>query len=434
VSFLKIDIFHGGKEYRGYRMLKIYISRIFWIFLKKAKSLLSALQRYGLVGGANNFAEKTAKLYPENNIITVLCAINRTYEMPFAVMVRSLLDNLESGWKVRLFVISNDITEESKNKILESLDLNKINIEWLRMSDSLFEKLDKLAKYEYFGVEVYWRLLVTDLLPEDIKKVLYLDSDILVTDSISDLWKVNLGNYPAAAVPRYPEFFNCGVLLINLAKWRESDIGWQAIKYIEKKRESITWRVQDALNFVLKYKWIELDKKWNIGAYSVDESIPKGIIHFWCDRKPWQVIYKDCPLKKEFFRYLDKTSWKGLRIKELSYADLLFVKFFELIRGIVKKIEVTRGAVKKIEGSQFADAYFNALKDIEELVNKIKSDKKNSRKSLLDSEKLRNLTSFCLKYEFYLKSQMENSKTGERYNPYVLGVNRLEEEDARCPE
>jgi lipopolysaccharide biosynthesis glycosyltransferase len=86
---------------------------------------------------------------------------------------------------------------------------------------------------------VMWhKVLLPDLLPQ-LDKVLYLDTDIVITDELWPLWDTDFRGVSLAAVSNvmvpdqwgypgrlgvaYADYFNTGVLLLNLQKMRGTD-------------------------------------------------------------------------------------------------------------------------------------------------------------------------------------------------------------------
>ncbi|WP_036830420.1 glycosyltransferase family 8 protein, partial [Photobacterium sanctipauli] len=103
-----------------------------------------------------------------------------------------------------------------------------------------------------------------DFFDLEVETVLYIDVDAIVVDSISDLFNQELEEYVIAAVdipfaeceehcPLPPEFnyFNSGVLLFNLKRWRDEKYRSQIVNYILDNSKSIEYPDQDALNGVL---------------------------------------------------------------------------------------------------------------------------------------------------------------------------------------
>ena len=200
--------------------------------------------------------------------ISVVTTADDRYAMPFAAMVCSALYHLSSTYKLHMFVLGDGMTEKNKRKILESVNSERCIIEWVSPPN---ESLQDLKLTDHFVTAVYYRLLISDLLPQTIDKVIYLDSDLVVNEDLGRLWSVEVENYYLLAVPdigtpniaagllNYKDlgisgdqpYFNAGVLLVNFKKWREDNIGLKIIEYVRQHSNYIRWADQDGLNAVL---------------------------------------------------------------------------------------------------------------------------------------------------------------------------------------
>lgn len=148
----------------------------------------------------------------------------------------------------------------------------------------------------------YFRYFISEFLDEE--KALYLDSDLIITNSLDELFKINLDGVFIAAVPDilvkhlYQEYnFNAGVMLINTTLWKQYNINQLALdlsnQYINELRDSD----QSVLNILFENHWLELDKQFNyqigIDSLGVPELIEDlgdqipTIIHFNSQIKPW---------------------------------------------------------------------------------------------------------------------------------------------------
>src|ERR1041384_4150254 len=117
--------------------------------------------------------------------IIMACGADDAYAMPLAVTVRSLLDNLEREASVRLFVIDGGLSEESKKRLRESWPADRLRVEWLKPDLST---LDGVKTSGHIPITSYFRLLVPDLLPADVERAIYLDSDLVVLGNLAKLW------------------------------------------------------------------------------------------------------------------------------------------------------------------------------------------------------------------------------------------------------
>ncbi|MEC4985056.1 MAG: glycosyltransferase family 8 protein [Oscillatoria sp. PMC 1068.18] len=295
----------------------------------------------------------TTQLFKPQENPSIVCAADDRYAMPLTVAVRSVLANLKSYPQVKLFLIDGGISPENKEKFLQSLNPEQIELHWLQPDQS---KLTKMKVKGHVSLASYYRLLIPELLPGSLQKVIYLDSDLVVNADIGKLWNIDVGDYYLLAVQDlgvpyvgcpvgllnyqelgYPadyKYFNAGVLVINLQKWREENIGKKVINYIQENLEFVRWWDQDGLNAVLAGKWGELDYKWNqqppIYGYGepswkpsplkkeLSEEVCQDIIdnpyivHYVTSRKPWRYDSLH-PRRDLFFHYLDMTAWAGWR-------------------------------------------------------------------------------------------------------------------------
>ncbi|WP_396126164.1 glycosyltransferase family 8 protein [Anaerobacillus sp. CMMVII] len=180
----------------------------------------------------------------------------------------------------------------------------------------------------YITKETYFRILLPELLSSKIKKVLYLDCDLIVKKDISELWNTDIKKYILAAVDessmfgsgrrrrlkkelgisKRSRYFNAGVLLLNLKKWRKDGVSERIVNYL-KRHPKLTFMDQDALNAVLHNEWHQLDYKWNYTTYHWDQfpHVKPAIIHFCGWRKPWN---SDIRYKEEYFKYLKSSMWE----------------------------------------------------------------------------------------------------------------------------
>lgn len=119
--------------------------------------------------------------------------------------------------------------------------------------ENLVEKLDVTELYEqefhecvnetaYCTPYTLLRLLA-DLIPEIPDKLLYLDMDIMIANDIKQLWDIDVTEYEYAAVKeKYgcwlirPDYFNAGMLLLNMARIRETGLLVKARELIRTKK------------------------------------------------------------------------------------------------------------------------------------------------------------------------------------------------------
>lgn len=297
----------------------------------------------------------------EESIRVVLAADDR-YSMPLAVAIKSVATNCKSDRRLLFTVIQNGISQENRERIESSLfhpdRLPNVDIEWIEANIEALGDL-KIA-HHYMNPIIYSRLLIPGLLPKDVRKVLYLDSDIVATEDVSELWDTDMRQKSLLAVqdrigvvsargglPNYLElgiaadakYFNSGVLVMDLDRWRALGISQRVLDYTRTHRDIIQMGDQDGLNAVLFDDWGEVEFRWNWQIIPrnhrgspqhcwVSDFGGKSIIHFVTSEKPWLpgCQYEE---KRFFFDYLDKTEWAGWRVsplKEMFFHTKKYIK------------------------------------------------------------------------------------------------------------
>lgn len=244
-------------------------------------------------------------------VISLACAANGSYMLPLAVMLESLKQNLRPGLRPELYLIHAGIPRSSLEAISAIVETHSI-----ALSEQQLAQAPRSCR---FPREASAPLLLPGLLPDALEKVLFLDADMLVLRDAGELWETPLDRnvlaaVQDAAVPRCsaprgvkgwqelgipPEapYFNCGMLLIHLGRWRERDVTRRARRYLETTRGPVDFLHQEALNAVLWNDWKPLHARWNLLASlagrphdpaASDAWRQPGIVHFAGRMKPWR--------------------------------------------------------------------------------------------------------------------------------------------------
>lgn len=271
----------------------------------------------------------------------VACNIDSNYIKYCIVMLTSLFENNKEE-DITVHIIAEKLTEQEKQVICSNLEQYQQTINFYDVGADLlrFCSTNKAEELQHISLATYYRIFLPEILPDSISKVLYLDCDLLVMQSLNNLWKIDLEGYAIAAIDdnifqadehyerlkysRKYSYFNAGVLLVNLNYWRIHHIAELCVQYIQTCSEQLKYNDQDVLNAVLHDKRLKLSFKWNMqeGFYlrrryihpdvwdELDLLLPSpGILHFAGKIKPWQPHY-DYRMAKLWFYYLDKTFWR----------------------------------------------------------------------------------------------------------------------------
>lgn len=269
--------------------------------------------------------------------VNIVCTIDNNYVQHCSALLASLLDN-NTELKFEIFIITDGIDSKQKNKLTKFLDDRNQKFSLIIIDESI---LKGAPVSQHISLATYFRICIPQLLDSTIEKVLFLDSDMVVRKSIAPLWNIDINQYSHAAaenprvsadykrnlgIPESSSYFNAGVLLINLRRWRELNVMQTSIEFINQYRDKIHYWDQDALNYVLQDQWLRVESQWNAhGAFFNSLTLEElgvsseeyqqtrhnpAIVHFTgggsC--KPW---HYNCshPLREEYYKYLSQTPW-----------------------------------------------------------------------------------------------------------------------------
>jgi lipopolysaccharide biosynthesis glycosyltransferase len=279
--------------------------------------------------------------------VRVALAADDNYVRPLCVAARSVVANLSPDRSLTIHVLDTGISAENQARVRSSLASPRVTIEWV---DDLHRAVSDLPTYGFFSTAAYSRLLLPQLLPDSVDRVVYLDCDTLTRRCLSGLYDLPLEDGVAAlGVPdmgapfvscpwglalwyetgrKADEFnFNSGVLLINLRMWREEGIADDAFDYVRSDRHQYNLD-QEAINAIAGTRIKAIDPRWNQQGElyhqqselalpytrEVLESVRRDpwIIHYSNVDKPWH-FGSTHPWVSEWYRYLDQTEWSGWR-------------------------------------------------------------------------------------------------------------------------
>jgi lipopolysaccharide biosynthesis glycosyltransferase len=325
----------------------------------------------------------------EQSKINIVLAVDHAFCMPLSVAIRSVLRHLKENSSVTVWILHHRVPEAAITRVNDSLaDLLKASkIHWLPISADM---LSDATVDGHVSIVTYFRILIGRYLPSDVQRVIYLDCDVLVRKDISRLFSCDLEGKTVGAVqdsaspfldakkvhiikhaairnlaatrpiPNYQHqnllatapYFNAGILLIDLKRWREQQVEESLLQCIRQHQSEMIWWDQYALNVVLYNDWRILEPTWNVTSHLMslptakqcylDESTfnelrrDPSIVHFSSDVKPWHALCKN-PFRSEFDKILDETRWAGTKPSRQQWRREVLHKVTTTTRRILGK-------------------------------------------------------------------------------------------------
>ena len=313
------------------------------------------------------------------SIIHVAVAFDEVYITPVYVLLTSIFVN-NRDIHIHVHAIATGVPQADKVSISEFARQQGGAAYFYDISPEVTQGFPVPGPDEpeaYITLAAYYRLFLPRLVPQDIERLLYLDVDTLVIGSLRAVYQSDLGGAAAGAVMeaevplraeigirRLEDYFNSGVLLMDLPKWRAQRISEQAITVIATFADKLLYHDQDALNVVFQGTWHRLSAGYNLMKACVPHDLPKRayrtfladkvIIHYNGRNKPW---HRACENKLRFLypeylrqspraqvgRYLSKPlTRQGLT--KLLYSRALETYFnYPEIGSLWRRVKATLG-------------------------------------------------------------------------------------------
>lgn len=298
-------------------------------------------------------------------VVHLAASLDDKMAMPAAAMVRSALDAFREGWRLELHLLAPRISNANRARIEKSWGDAPLDVHWLRPD---LRRLAGLPPWGPGGMATYYRLLLPELAPASLGKILYLDADMIVRRDLAALWEEELGDALCLAaqdlglphfdldalpkrlreapralprvspIPSWRElgldgaapYFNAGATLMNLDLWRKESTSDAALDVLRRRPELLPLADQNAMNVVCHGRWRAVDLRWNRLSAVLDlgAKVPGDpfltlplrtqlahdpwIIHYAGGPKPWESIYQRSD-RDDFFEAVDRTDWAGWR-------------------------------------------------------------------------------------------------------------------------
>ncbi|HEA54103.1 glycosyltransferase family 8 protein [Marinobacter antarcticus] len=264
------------------------------------------------------------------NAVGIVASSDDNYAPHLTVLFYSLLANCSAPERVSLFCLDGGISDENKARMNQEVKtLGGSGVDFVSFNS---DRYDNLPTIKHITSSAYYRISIPEIFDDSVHKLIYLDCDMIVKGDIIELWDTDIADFHIGAVENLSghtykklgipqnQYFNSGMLLINLDLWRRDGIPEKVFRFKKENPDKISTNDQCALNGVLHDKWKHLHLKWNqqtglyrpseqTAAFSPSEieeaTLSPGIIHYIGWDKPWRKV-RFHPLANEYDRFADR--------------------------------------------------------------------------------------------------------------------------------
>lgn len=291
------------------------------------------------------------------SVVNILYASDDNYAPIAGVSMTSLFENNQEVKQIHVWYIVDHVTQDNIARLQKTADKYHRTITFLDAEQKL-KTVKKLGANSWFGgsYSAYSRIFLQDFIGDErVDRLLYLDCDTIVDQSIKKLWSFDLegkaigmvcdyigaGIRDVIGLKRTDKYYNSGVLLIDLKQWKVRKCQERILWHMENINAKYPFIDQDILNIVLKdeiktlpwnwnvfpyyytYSFKNIQKQYDLNAvnqYSVEEyrdGLTKDgkpdamILHFTATyySKPWYSNSHD-PNRKVWNKYYTMSEWR----------------------------------------------------------------------------------------------------------------------------
>lgn len=299
--------------------------------------------------------------------INIVTYADGLYLQHACIMLMSLRDVTSKDRHYKVFIFYSNSTKDNLDKTTKSLsNFLPENITFNLIECDFGLNSEIKAKRKYLNPSIYDKILIYEHLPLDVKKVVFFDADIVLQKDPAHLFDLDLEDKYLAAVRdqvfetfstesketlgiRDYQYFNTGVMLVDVEKWRDNDISAKSLKFAKEKWDKTPFHDQDAFNYVIKGYWKEISPLWNPRIsnkildsegreviYNKMEVYDKNIsylIHYSGPHKPWKYMSFH-PRKQEYLYYLRLSEFKHYKFPDFNGINLIKKQYQKMRRSI----------------------------------------------------------------------------------------------------
>lgn len=256
--------------------------------------------------------------------------ISEVFGRPLGVSLTSVLEN-NKILELNIHIFFDNLLEDDILRLKRTAD---------KYNQVIFFHKIKYAKDIFKNVKTdmkiwqatYYRLIAVSAMPKYVDYLLWLDSDICCTGSLKEIFDLNLGKYPIAAVAHAEQkgivaesikrlnlisgkYFNAGIIYFNLKEWNKRNFSDKSYDMIKKPKEEWKLYDQDMFNTLIDGDFYELDYIYNfqrLGGCKKYKAIPDDlkIFHFVGPEKPWYKYKSE--FQEAWLKYSEISEWKDI--------------------------------------------------------------------------------------------------------------------------
>ena len=217
----------------------------------------------------------------QNDIVNVVYCSSDLFAEVCAVAMVSLFENNRHLKEINVYVVDDHIQQRNRDRILQMAEKYGRNVRFIPLPEPSEFYHDERFTIKTLG-HTYARMILGDILPEEVERVISLDSDTMVLDKVDGLWNTDLQGHPIAGVDDCmgkvalvktqhlkPDSIHCnaGMYLIDLSVWRRENWTEQFHQYIKglfDRHIALGGYEEEVITKVVGERMLVLPPKYNL--------------------------------------------------------------------------------------------------------------------------------------------------------------------------
>ena len=269
--------------------------------------------------------------------------------MVAGISMYSLLFHHKQTKELHIFMIDNGITQENKDIFIKMCEKYGRSITFIPIAD--IEKIaGRTIDIGRWNISTFARLFYASLLPEWVEKVIHIDCDTMIMDSLEPLWDMDMGdsvvagalecigdNYKTEVGLKKDDYYiNAGNVMFNLKEIRKRNLeedfrrfihDHSILSFVDQAVLNGSLSNEDKIIIPLNYnaysiiyyvKYKNLKKAKRVTSYYSEEEVEDAkkhprIVHFYTcfmdGTRPW-MEHNRHPMVKKYLGYKEQSPWR----------------------------------------------------------------------------------------------------------------------------
>lgn len=237
--------------------------------------------------------------------------VDNQYCRPMGATIASIIAH-NPGQHFTFHLLTFELDEQHKRRFAQLEQMYAVSTRLHLLDPASFSQFAHYLGHSHYSLSIFTRLVIPDVLRGQADRVLYLDADILCVGPLDEMIALDIAGDIAVVIPDAPvttrrrvaalelahaEYFNAGVLLMNLERWLAAGISAQTLDTLMHSTKELRFNDQDALNIVLNGRARYISPRWNY-LYDLIHDLDRNqcamrpvgkavFIHFAGAVKPW---------------------------------------------------------------------------------------------------------------------------------------------------